>query len=86
MARHSARCIGDRLVQYAILTRPFVDVLESEDLVAVDRTVAQLNIDHFRRQLATETDDVKRQMILRLLAEEEEKVAAIKPVRKEGGA
>jgi hypothetical protein len=61
-------------------------VLESEDLVALDRTVAQLNIDHFRRQLAMESDDARRQMILRLLAEEEEKVAAIKPARKEGGA
>jgi hypothetical protein len=61
-------------------------VLESEDLVAVDRTVAQLNIDHFRKQLVTETDEVKRQMILRLIAEEEEKVAAINLSRKKSEA
>jgi hypothetical protein len=74
------------LVQFANLTRPFVDVLESEDLVAVDRTVAQLNVDHFRRQLATETDDVKRQMILRLLAEEEKKLAAQRQLKKKSEA
>lgn len=74
------------MVQFANLTRPFVDVLESEDLVAVDRTVAQLNVDHFRRQLATETDDVKRQMILRLLAEEEKKLATQRQLKKKSEA
>ena len=61
-------------------------MLESEDLVAVDRTVAQLNVDHFRRQLATETDDVKRQMILRLLAEEEKKLATQRQLKKKSEA
>jgi hypothetical protein len=37
-------------------------------------SVAHLNIEHFRKQLANETDEVKRQTILRLLAEEEAKL------------
>jgi hypothetical protein len=41
----------------------------------VDRTVADLNIEHYRKLLATETDAVKRQTIERLLAEEETKLA-----------
>ena len=44
--------------------------------LGMDRTVAQLNIEHYRRLLATETDDAKRETLLRLLAEEEAKVAA----------
>jgi hypothetical protein len=43
----------------------------------VDKTVARLNIEHFRKQLATEKDESRRQMILRLLAEEEAKLAAL---------
>ena len=43
----------------------------------MDRTVARLNIEHFRKQLAEEKDEAKRQMLLRLLAEEETKLAAI---------
>ena len=41
----------------------------------MDRTVADLNIAHFRKLLATETDPAKRQTIERLLAEEEAKLA-----------
>jgi hypothetical protein len=41
----------------------------------VDRTVARYNIEHYRRLLAKETDEARRQMLLRLLAEEEAKVA-----------
>jgi hypothetical protein len=44
---------------------------------AVDRTVADLNIAHFKKLLAAETDSVKRQTIERLLAEEEVKLARI---------
>jgi len=43
----------------------------------MDRTVARLNIEHFRKLLALEMDGVKRQTIVRLLAEEEEKLAAL---------
>lgn len=40
----------------------------------MDRTVARLNIEHYRRLLAKETDEGRRQTILRLLAEEEAKL------------
>jgi hypothetical protein len=42
---------------------------------AMDKTVAQLNIEHFKKLLASETDPVKRQTIERLLTEEEVKLA-----------
>jgi hypothetical protein len=44
---------------------------------AMDKTVARLNIEHFQRKLATETDEARRQQILRLLAEEEAKLTAL---------
>ncbi len=44
----------------------------------MDRSVAQLNIEHYRRLLAEETDELRRQLLLRLLAEEEAKVPAPK--------
>ena len=40
----------------------------------MDRTIARLNIEHFRRLLARETDESRRQVIMRLLAEEEAKL------------
>jgi hypothetical protein len=43
----------------------------------VDRTVARLNIEHYRKQLARETDETRRQTIMRLLEEEEAKLAAL---------
>ena len=43
----------------------------------MDKTVARLNIEHFQKMLATETDEVTRQQILRLLAEEEAKLSAL---------
>ncbi len=43
----------------------------------MDKTVARLNIEHFRRKLATETDEAQRRVILRLLTEEEAKLAAL---------
>ena len=43
----------------------------------MDRTVARLNIEYLRKKLANETDEIKRQTILRLIAEEEAKVAAL---------
>ena len=42
----------------------------------MDRTVARLNIEHYHKLLATETDETRRQMLSRLLAEEEAKLAA----------
>ncbi|WP_213770545.1 hypothetical protein [Bradyrhizobium sp. dw_78] len=41
----------------------------------MDRTVASLNIEHFKKLLEAETDPKKRGIIERLLAEEEAKVA-----------
>jgi hypothetical protein len=41
----------------------------------MDKTVAQLNIEHYRRLLAKESDEPRRQVLLRLLAEEEAKLA-----------
>ena len=43
----------------------------------MDRTVARLNIEHYHKLLAQEMDDGKRQTILRLLAEEEAKLASL---------
>jgi len=49
----------------------------------VDKTVADLNIAHFRKLLLTEVDPAKRQTIERLLAEEEAKVARAAQAPKE---
>jgi hypothetical protein len=43
----------------------------------MDKMVARLNIEHLRNQLATETDKTKRQTMLRILAEEEAKLAGL---------
>ncbi|HVX75584.1 MAG TPA: hypothetical protein VHB49_05620 [Bradyrhizobium sp.] len=43
----------------------------------MDKTVADLNIEHFKKLLAVETDPVKRQTIERLLAEEEARLATL---------
>ena len=43
----------------------------------MDRTVAHLNVEHFHHLLERETDETKRKMILRLLAEEEAKLKAM---------
>lgn len=40
----------------------------------MDRTVAKLNIEHYKRLLATEIDEQQRRVLLRLLAEEEAKL------------
>jgi hypothetical protein len=42
----------------------------------MDRTVARLNIEHFEKLLAKETDETKRRTLLSLLAEEKAKLAA----------
>lgn len=48
----------------------------------MDRTVARLNVEHFRRLLAEETDDSRRQLLQRLLAEEEAKITEPKLAEK----
>ena len=54
--------------------------------ILMDRTVARLNIEHFRKLLSQEKDEAKRQTILRLLAEEEAKLASLSnaPEKKSG--
>jgi len=43
----------------------------------MDKIVARLNIKHFRKLLTQELDQTKQQTILRLLAEEEEKLRSL---------
>ncbi len=43
----------------------------------MDKMVARLNIEHLRKQLAIETDETKRQTMLRILADEEAKLAGL---------
>jgi hypothetical protein len=44
---------------------------------AMDKMIARLNISHYKMKLVTEQDEAKRQILLRLLAEEEAKLAAL---------
>ncbi len=57
----------------------------------MDEIIARLNIEHFRKKLAEEVDEIKRRMLMQLLAEEEAKLARLTAVavepeqrRKEG--
>jgi hypothetical protein len=43
----------------------------------MDRDIARLNIEHFRKLLERETDETRRNMLLRLLAEEEAKLSVL---------
>jgi hypothetical protein len=47
-----------------------------------DKDIARLNVEHFRRLLATDIDDAKRHTILQLLAEEEAKLAPLNDRRR----
>lgn len=49
----------------------------------MDELIARLNIDHYQKKLAEELDDTKRRTILRLLAEEEAKLAAFNAAQKD---
>lgn len=51
----------------------------SNQVTPVDRTVAQLNIEHYRRLLAKETDENRLLVLQRLLAEEEAKLRDLTP-------
>jgi hypothetical protein len=50
----------------------------------MDKRVAELNIEHYKRLLSAETDPKKRETIERLLAEEEAKLRKINEDRKKG--
>jgi hypothetical protein len=54
----------------------------SEPGPPVDRTVAHMNVEHYRRLLAIETDEARRQTLQRLLAEEEDKIIDSRPPEK----
>ncbi|PYF01904.1 hypothetical protein BJ122_11636 [Rhodopseudomonas faecalis] len=41
---------------------------------AMDETIARLNIDHYRRLLDTEPDEIRRKAILRRMDEEQSKL------------
>ncbi len=41
------------------------------------KLIAKLNIEHFRRLLASENDEAKRETLARLLAEEEAKLSRL---------
>ena len=43
----------------------------------MDKAVARLNIEHYRKLLVNKIDETRRQQVARLLAEEEEKLAAL---------
>jgi hypothetical protein len=43
-------------------------------MFVMDKFIAKANIAHFRKLLAKETDEAKRQTLARLLAEEEAKL------------
>jgi len=43
----------------------------------MDKTVVRLNIEHYRKLLAAETDEKKREILDRLRAEEEAKLTAL---------
>ena len=51
----------------------------------MDRSVARLNVEHYRRLLANETDESRRQTLTRLLAEEEAKLAKPGPKQEKRG-
>jgi len=43
----------------------------------MDKSIARLNVEHYRKLLVNETDETQRQVIARLLAEEEAKLASM---------
>jgi hypothetical protein len=48
-----------------------------EGILPMDMNIAQLNIGHFRMRLSENPDDATRRTLLRLLAEEEKKLASM---------
>jgi hypothetical protein len=55
--------------------RTFVD----QRVYIARRYIARLNIEHFRRRFAVETDETARERVARLLADEEAKLAELTP-------
>ena len=48
----------------------------------MDKRIARLNIDHYRKLLATEGDETNQRALQQLLAEEEAKLAAAEAAAK----
>jgi hypothetical protein len=61
----------------------FVEARGRESLDS-PKNIARLNIEHYRRLLATETNPAKRAMIEKLPAEEEAKLRALEREQKHG--
>jgi len=74
MGYHSGR--AGRLADNLTVGRPPVSA------IGMDKTIADLNIEHYQRLLASELDATKRETIGRLLAEEEAKLAEITKKRR----
>jgi hypothetical protein len=51
----------------------------------MDKRIARLNIDHYRKLLATESDETKRRTLQQLLTEEEAKLAGGDPPKQKRG-
>jgi hypothetical protein len=49
----------------------------------MEKTVAKLNIEHYRNLLFKESDESRRQTLIRLLADEEAKLALLMNPQKE---
>jgi len=52
-------------------------MMKAEMMTTSDRYIARLNIERFRKLLASEADETKRQTILRLLTREEAQLSAL---------
>lgn len=59
------------------IVQSWVGKVASRGADAMDKDIARLNIEHFRKLLERETDEAKREMLLRLLAEEEARLRAL---------
>ena len=69
-----AQAYGSAFLRY--YTRGGIFRGREKGTAGLDRTVARLNIEHYRKKLAEETDPDRRATLLRLIAEEETKLIA----------
>jgi hypothetical protein len=73
----------DQLAESAICKQPTSEGDNGgERALDSPKNIARLNIDHYRRLLATETDPSKRAIIQKLLSEEEAKLRSLEDERK----